>query len=130
MGERVAKAECGNDADLAERLRSELGRFDNQTTLLLRDLKGERRPQVNDLVRGEIVLERGESSVWIRLFGKVLGNEDCSNVRVRFDHFEYEDDDGRDWDKQAARYLKKDFQVHAAEMEWNDDDEWSFDLSI
>jgi hypothetical protein len=129
VGERIASAQGCPDAEQAERLRSEIQAFDNNTSLLLRDLDGKSRPQVGDLVLGELFFERGKHSVLCRLYGKVIDCDDRGNVRVHFEHYEYESDDGEDWDKEAAKCLNKEFTTHATDMDWSEHHkEWVFDL--
>ncbi len=127
MGAQIANTCFADDSKLSEGLQAEFDKFHNQIRLMLHYSKGGRRAKANDLVSGETDLKFGEQAVWIKYWGKVVAIEDYGMVRVCFDHFEYDDDEVRDWDKQAAKYLRKEIQIHAAEMEWDENhEEWSF----
>ena len=125
FGARLANTLGCNPGEQVARLRSQTREFDRNTTLLLRDLSGERRPQAGDLVLGEVVIERADKSVWARLYGKICACDDLNNVHLRFERSEYEDGAGGKWDKEVGKFLKKEIVIHAAEMTLNEDHrEW------
>ena len=129
IGMRSARIIVANEADQVKSMQSELMGLEHSVGMLLFDLQGKRRPQIDDFVCGTVVAKRGEETEWIRLYGKVIGSDELGVVCVKFDGFEFHYHSDEDFEPEAEAFLGREIATHATAMSWEEhDQQWSFDL--
>lgn len=129
IGVRSARIVVASEADQVKPMQSELKGLEQSVGMLLFDLEGKRRPQIDDLVCGTVVAERGDETEWIRLYGKVTGGDELGVVCVKFDGFEFHYHSDEDFEPEAEGFLGREIATHAIAMSWDEPDkQWLFDL--
>ena len=125
----LIRAMDSDNADLLDQLRAEIPRLRKAVALLGRDLNGELRPQVGDLVCGTLLEVVDHQSEWFRIHGKVVGVEELGKVTIRFSYLERMDGDCEAFEAKAVAITAKEYESHEVSMAWDDSyDEWSLDF--
>ena len=111
----VEAANCLNrtlvsdDANLLGQLRAEIRRLRNAVALLGRNLDGELRPQVGDLVCGTLIERRDDDCDWFRIHGEVIAVEELGKLRIRFHTMELMEGDSEAVKAKAISYVTEAF---------------------
>jgi hypothetical protein len=131
IGNQVANARAAGNAKQLNRLRSQILAHRKDIDLLLRDLDGQARPQVNDSVLGLTVIHHGEVAECAYFGGVITGTDGPGNVSIEFDICEgaydaqrYEDaemcGDRKEYLAAIARHSGQYVTVHAADLKWDE----------